>query len=71
MLPLTIIVLPKYSGFQIGETSLGRPSQVWFGMNGIRRSALDTPSKKARSAGKNSEPSALKERSWIMIGISK
>ena len=40
------------------------------GMKGIRRSAGETPSKNARSPGKNNEPSALNERSWIMIGIS-
>ena len=32
--PLTTIVLPKNSGFQIGETSLG-PVQPWCGMYGI------------------------------------
>ena len=70
VLPLTIMVLPKNSGFQIGDTSLGRLSQVTAGMKGICRSAGETPSKNARSLGKNNEPSALNERSWIMIGIS-
>jgi len=61
VLPLTTIVLPKNSGFQIGDTSV-------FGMNGP--SGGVSP-KVPRVFGKNSVPSALNERSWMMSGNSK
>ncbi len=58
--PLTTMVLPKNSGFQIGDTSV-------VGMNGPPGGVSP---KVPRVSGKNSEPSALKDRSWTMSGIS-
>src|SRR2546421_3939099 len=60
VLPLTVMVLPKNSGFQIGDTSV-------FGMNGP---SGGTSPKKPRLAGKNSEPLRLKDRSCKTSGIS-
>ncbi len=51
MNPLTTIMLPKNSGFQIGDTSLGRPSQARSGMKGICSWDASRPSKKARLSG--------------------
>src|SRR5215510_538529 len=50
--PLTTIVLPKNSGFQIGGTSV-------VGMYGP---PAGTSPKKSRLVGKNSDPSELNER---------
>ena len=50
MAPLTTIVLPKNSGFQIGATSLG-PPQAGSGMNGICSCDGSSPSKNARLSG--------------------
>ncbi len=58
--PLTTMVLPKNSGFQIGGTSV-------VGMYGP--SGGVSP-KKPRLVGKNSEPSVLNDRSWMISGIS-
>jgi hypothetical protein len=58
--PLTTMVLPKNSGFQIGDTSV-------VGMNGP--SGGVSP-KVPRVLGKNSVPSELNERSWMISGIS-
>ena len=58
--PLTTIVLPKNSGFHIGDRSL-------FGMYGPP--GVTSP-KKSRLLGKNSEPSVLNERSCSISGIS-
>ena len=60
VLPLTTIVLPKNSGFQIGDTSV-------FGIHGPSGGASP---KNPRLAGKKSDPSVLNDRSWMTSGSS-
>jgi hypothetical protein len=59
--PLTTDMFPKNSGFQNGGTSV-------VGMNGP---PAGTSPKKSLELGKNSDPSALNDRSWITSGISR